>query len=139
MVLTPPAKGSELDDGRLTASEVAQLKLNAALVILSACNTASGDRSGAEAISGLGKAFFYAGTKSLVVSHWPVHSQATAELMKNIFKNKDEMSELDWSESIRQARVQLLDNDYFEVEGKKLFRYAHPIFWAPFSFVGVGG
>ncbi len=66
LVLTPP----EQDDGFLTASAVAQLKLNAAWVILSACNTASSDGTpGAEGLSGLAKAFFYAGSRALLVSH----------------------------------------------------------------------
>jgi CHAT domain len=54
----------------LTASEVAQLKLNADWVVLSACNTAAGDKPGAEALSGLARAFFYAGARALLVSHW---------------------------------------------------------------------
>jgi hypothetical protein len=58
--LTLPNEPSELDDGLLTASEVAQLKLNADWVVLSACNTAAGDKLGAEALSGLARAFFYA-------------------------------------------------------------------------------
>jgi MFS transporter, PPP family, 3-phenylpropionic acid transporter len=61
LALTLPTKPSELDDGLLTASEVAQLKLNADWVVLSACNTAAGDKPGAEALSGLARAFFYAG------------------------------------------------------------------------------
>ena len=78
LVLTPPEEGSELDDGLLTASEIAQLKLNADWVILSACNTAAADGTpGAEGLSGLAKAFFYAGARSLLVSHWAVSSEAT--------------------------------------------------------------
>jgi hypothetical protein len=59
--LTLPPQPTEFDDGLLTASEVAQLKLNADWVVLSACNTAAGDKPGAEALSGLARAFFYAG------------------------------------------------------------------------------
>ena len=57
----------ELDDGLLAASEVAQLKLNADWVVLSACNTVAGDKPGAEALSGLARSFFYAGQRSGVV------------------------------------------------------------------------
>ena len=72
LALSIPAQPSDLDDGLLTASEVAQLKLNADWVVLSACNTIAGDKPGAEALSGLARAFFYAGARALLVSHWAV-------------------------------------------------------------------
>jgi CHAT domain-containing protein len=72
LVLTPPDVATEADDGLLTASEIAALKVNADWVVLSACNTAAGDGQGAEALSGLARAFFYAGARALLVSHWPV-------------------------------------------------------------------
>ena len=72
LALTLPKEPTIEDDGLLTASEVAQLKLNADWVVLSACNTIAGDRPGAEALSGLARAFFYAGARALLVSHWPV-------------------------------------------------------------------
>src|SRR5262249_51552312 len=72
LALTIPQKPTELDDGLLLASEVAALNLNADWVILSACNTAAGERPGEEALSGLARAFFYAGARTLMVSHWPV-------------------------------------------------------------------
>ncbi|MCK6452103.1 MAG: CHAT domain-containing protein, partial [Alphaproteobacteria bacterium] len=81
LVLTPPAAGTPDDDGLLTASEVAQLKLDADWVILSACNTAAPDATpGAEGLSGLAKAFFYAGARSLLVSNWYVASDAAVKL-----------------------------------------------------------
>ena len=80
LVLTIPATPTADDDGLLTASEVAQLKLNADWVVLSACNTMAGDRPGAEALSGLARAFFYAGSRALLVSHWTVESNAAARL-----------------------------------------------------------
>jgi CHAT domain-containing protein len=81
LVLTPPLHATGMDDGLLTASEVAQLKLNADWVILSACNTAAVDGTpGAQGLSGLAKAFFYAGSRALLVSHWPVASDAAVAL-----------------------------------------------------------
>src|SRR5262249_2008374 len=68
LALTIPDKPSTLDNGLLEASEAAELKLNADWVVLSACNTASSDGVGAEPLSGLARAFLYAGGKSLVVS-----------------------------------------------------------------------
>lgn len=68
-VRSPSDKATETDDGYLSASEIATLKLDADWVILSACNTAAGSAEGAEALSGLARAFFYAGTRALLVSH----------------------------------------------------------------------
>ena len=69
------------DDGYLTASEVAALKLDADWVILSACNTAAGGAEDAEALSGLRRAFIYAQARALLVSHWAVNSAATVKLI----------------------------------------------------------
>ena len=61
------------------------LKMNADFVVLSACNTAAGDKPGAEALSGLARAFFYAGARSLIVSNWEVDSESTVALMTGLF------------------------------------------------------
>ena len=81
LLLTPPATPSEEDDGYLTASEIAGLKLDADWVILSACNTAAADAPNAGALSGLARAFFYAQARALLVSHWEVNSEATVKLV----------------------------------------------------------
>jgi len=65
LVLSIPAKPTEDDDGLLRASDVALLKMNSDFVVLSACNTAAGEKAGAEALSGLARAFFYAGDATL--------------------------------------------------------------------------
>jgi CHAT domain-containing protein len=75
LVLSIPDTQSEDDDGLLRASDVAMLKMNADFVVLTPCNTAAGDKSGAEALSGLARAFFYAGAKSLIVSNCEVDSE----------------------------------------------------------------
>ena len=79
LVLTIPREPTEYDNGLLQAREIALLKLNADWVVLSACNTAADDKPGAEALSGLARAFFYAGARSLIVSHWEVDSNGTAD------------------------------------------------------------
>ena len=68
------------NDGLLTMGEILGLKLDADWVVLSACNTGSGEGAGAEAVSGLGRAFFYAGTRALLVSNWPVETTSAREL-----------------------------------------------------------
>src|SRR5262249_7641937 len=80
LVLTPPPVASPENDGLLTASKVATLKLNADWVVLSACNTAADDGTpDGGGLSGLAKAFFYAGSRALLVSHWQVPSKATVK------------------------------------------------------------
>ena len=73
LILSPPAQATEEDDGLLTASEITQLKLDADWVVLSACNTAAGgsDKQGAEALSGLARAFFYAGARAMLAHIGP--------------------------------------------------------------------
>ena len=133
LVLTPPEKGTEQDDGLLTASEVAQLKLDANLVILSACNTAAADGTpGAEALSGLAKAFFYAGSRAILVSHWPVESSAAVKLTTRMLAQRANHPGIGRAEALRRSMMALMADD-----GKPF--YAHPAFWAPFIVVGEGG
>ena len=132
LVLTPPEKGTEKDDGYLTASEVAGLKLNADWVILSACNTASSDGTpGAEGLSGLAKAFFYAGTRALLVSHWPVESSAATQLTTRMLQ-EIKTKAVGRAEALKRSMIALMN-----APGKEHF--AHPMFWAPFIVVGEGG
>jgi CHAT domain-containing protein/lipopolysaccharide biosynthesis regulator YciM len=104
LALTLPKQPSDLDDGLLTASEVAQLKLNADWVVLSACNTIAGDKPGAEALSGLARAFFYAGARALLVSHWAVESNAAMRLTTSTFDIMKSDPTLGRAEALRRAR-----------------------------------
>lgn len=134
LVLTPPATGDAVDDGLLGASEVAQLKLNADWVILSACNTAAADGTpGAEGLSGLARAFFYAGSRTLLVSHWPVLSDASVRLTTGAIEALAKDSSIGRAEALRRAMMAMLDDTALPLE------YAHPAIWAPFSLVGEGG
>ena len=133
LVMTPPTTASDDDDGLLTAGEVAHLRLNADWVVLSACNTAAPDGSpGAEGLSGLARAFFYAGSRALLVSHWPVDSQAATRLTTRLFPISSAEPALGRAEALQRSMLELMesaDRPY----------YAHPIFWAPFVVVGEGG
>jgi CHAT domain-containing protein len=134
LVLTPPAQGDETDDGLLGASEVAQLKLNADWVILSACNTAAPDGTpGAEGLSGLARAFFYAGSRALLVSHWPVLSDASVRLTTGAFEALAREPGIGRAEALRRSMLALLDDT------KAPAGFTHPVVWAPFSLVGEGG
>ncbi len=132
LVLTPPRTGTDLDDGLLTAGEVARLKLDADWVILSACNTAAPDGTpGAEGLSGLAKAFFYAGARTLLVSHWPVVSDAAVAITTRMLAEAQK-PDVGRAEAHRRAIVALID-------GRLKPAYAHPLIWAPFVVVGEGG
>ena len=110
LALTIPKEPSELDDGLLTASEVAQLKLNADWVVLSACNTAAGDRLGAEALSGLARAFFYAGAHALLVSHWAVDSDAATRLTTTTFDLLQSDPKIGRAEALRRAMLAYMND-----------------------------
>jgi CHAT domain-containing protein len=127
LVLTPPDVATEADDGLLTASEIAALKVNADWVVLSACNTAAGDGQGAEALSGLARAFFYAGARALLVSHWPVYSQAATELTTKTFAALAAAPDIGRAEAFRRSMLTLI------AEGRP------PGYWAPFIIVGEAG
>jgi CHAT domain-containing protein/lipopolysaccharide biosynthesis regulator YciM len=130
LILTPPAEASEDDDGYLTASEIAGLKLDADWVILSACNTAAGGAQGAEALSGLARAFIYAQARALLVSHWAVNSAATVKLITGAMSRLAAGKSLGRAEAMRQSMLDLIDH------GSP--REAHPAYWAPFIVVGEG-
>ena len=129
LLLTPPDKASDEDDGLLTASEVTELKLNADWVIMSACNTGSGDKPGGEALSGLARAFFYAGARALLVSHWYVDSHSAVALTTKAFAEMQRDPKIGRAEALRRSMRALVDSGG---------RWAHPANWAPFVLVGEG-
>jgi CHAT domain-containing protein/tetratricopeptide (TPR) repeat protein len=131
LVLTLPQRPSSQDDGLLTASEVAQLKLNADWVVLSACNTAAGEAPGAEALSGLARAFFYAGARALLVSHWTVDSSAATRLTTSTFDIMRSDPAIGRAEAVRRAMLAYL-NDRSNPQN------AYPAYWGPFSVIGEG-
>lgn len=131
LILTPPQNASEDDDGYLSASEIAALKLDADWVILSACNTAAGNASNAEALSGLARAFFYAQARALLVSHWAVDSNATVKLITSAMREIASDERAGRAEALRRAMLALIDNGDPQE--------AHPAYWAPFIVVGEGG
>lgn len=140
LALSAPALSDSDGDGLLTMEEILSLKLDADWVVLSACNTAAGAGAGAEAASGLGRAFFYAGTRALLVTNWSVHSQSARELVTDLFKRQADDPKLTRGEALRQAMMALADGPgYVGTDGKTEFAYAHPLFWAPYSIIGDGG
>jgi CHAT domain-containing protein len=131
--LNPRPRGPSrfADDGLLTASEVAQLKLNADWVVLSACNTASAEtnKPGAEALSGLARAFFYAGARSLVVSNWEVNSDSAVVLLTGTFAAIAADPKLSHAQALQKSMLAMIDNPQRP-------DWADPKYWAPFVVVG---
>ncbi len=141
LALSSPLVTGETDsDGLLGMDEILALKLNADWVVLSACNSASAGRASEEAVSGLGRAFFFAGARALLVSNWPVETVSAKLLTTDIFRRQAADAKLARAEALRQAMLNVMDNETGKgTDGKPLYSYAHPMFWAPFSLVGDGG
>jgi CHAT domain-containing protein/tetratricopeptide (TPR) repeat protein len=131
LVLSLPDKPTAEDDGLLTASRIAKLNLDADWAVLSACNTAAGDKPGAEGLSGLARAFFYAGARSLLVSHWPVESEAAVKLTTGAFAELAKNPQIGRAEALRRSmRARIADHSSVH--------NADPSSWAPFVLVGEG-
>jgi CHAT domain-containing protein len=141
IALSAPSVTHDNEDGLLRMGEIMRLKLNADWVVLSACNTGAADGAGAEAISGLGRAFFYAGTRAILVSMWPVETTSAKKLTTGLFRYQKDDRTLTRARSLRKSILELMDNQVLEdkATGKVITSYAHPFFWAPFIVVGDGG
>lgn len=133
LVFTPPAVATDNDDGYLSASEVASLRLDADWVILSACNTATGEEG--SGLSSLARSFFYAGARNLLASHWPVDDQVASRMtvrMFEILRDTPGLSRLQaFQQSMREIRMET-GRDTAQTS------WAHPAFWAPFVLIGSG-
>lgn len=131
--LSHPVKKGE--DGLLEASEILKLKLDADLVVLSACNTGGpGLETGGESLSGLARAFFFAGGRTLIVSHWSAENKTTAELMVRMFQQLRDVPDMRLSDALRQAQVGIIERS--RQLGRPL--RSHPLLWGAFTVVGDG-
>ena len=139
LALSAPQFDRSGEDGLLTLSEILSLRLDADLVVLSACNTGSGDGAGAEAISGLARGFLYAGARSILASGWPVETSSARVLTTTLFERqkKDRSA---WRDALQRSSLNLVDEGVYRLaDGRAAFSYAHPLFWAPFFVVGDSG
>lgn len=135
------------EDGYLNSREISGLKLNADLVILSACNTGMGKIVTGEGLLGLQRSFLSAGASSVMVSLWSIFDKSTSIFMSNFYKQMltHEQEDyglwsqtLDWfgmyehplfdykSKALRDAKISMIEHPY----------YSHPVYWAPFILVG---
>jgi CHAT domain-containing protein len=123
----------------LTLDDVLQLKLNADWVVLSACNTAASDGQGAEAVSGLGRGFFYAGTRALLVTHWAVDSESAKDLVSHIFNAYAKEPQLTRARALQGAMNHIMGSQTKDQASGQLYSLAHPLFWAPYALIGEAG
>lgn len=123
LVLTKDNNSKE--DGMLQATEIYHLKLNADLVVLSACQSGLGKLVRGEGMVGLTRAFMYAGTPAVLVSLWSVSDVSTSILMGDFYRNlvQEKLSKTD---ALRKAQLTMLGNE----------KFAHPFYWAPFVIIG---
>jgi CHAT domain-containing protein len=112
------------EDGLLQVYEIFNLKLNAELVVLSACRTGLGKEVKGEGLIGLTRAFMYAGAPSMVASLWQVADRSTADLMVTFYQQLNQ--DRDKADALRQAKLKVIEAG----------RYAHPYYWSPFILVG---
>ena len=135
LALTNPEVQNLKGDGLLKVDTILTMKLDADWVVLSACNTAAGEGEGAEALSGLGRAFFFAGARAILVSSWPVDSEASRKLMTDLFKRYVQEKGVSKPRALQLASLRLLDEGVPD-DQKAKYTYSHPLFWGPFTMVG---
>ncbi|HTI79449.1 MAG TPA: CHAT domain-containing protein [Acetobacteraceae bacterium] len=135
IVTSAPAKARNANGALLTASDVVGLNLDANVVILSACNSGGpGNSTSGESLSGLARAFFFAGARSMLVTHWSINDQTSAFLVADTLRRLAANEDGGLAGDLRAAQLGLIDR-----AGKDLpAQVAHPFFWAPFALIGEG-
>jgi CHAT domain-containing protein len=128
LLVSKSSSGGVSGDGLLTSSEVLGIKMDADLVVLSACDTGGPEgATGGEALSGLARAFFYAGARSMMVTHWEIPSAFSAELVSDTFR-RAASGNIPVSVALRDAQKAMIEQPL-----------SHPKAWAGFTVVGDGG
>ena len=119
-LLFPPSAD---DDGRLNVFEVLEMKLNAKLVTLSACETGLGNINQGDELIGLSRSFLFAGSSAVVVSLWAVADYPTSMLMSAFYSYLK-------NHPVEEA-LTLAQRDLMKV-------YPQPLYWSPFILIGNG-
>jgi len=123
LALTYPKENTNLDNGFLNSQEIMNLNLNSELVLLSACETATDNKDIGRAFSGLVNSFFFAGTNSVIASHWKIESNSTVQITTELFQNLME-NNMQPAESLRKSILKFKKNNK---------EFNHPVFWGAFS------
>jgi CHAT domain-containing protein len=128
-LLLTKTDGDLENDGLLETREIMDMKLNADLAVLSACDTARGRVGAGEGVIGMSWAFFVAGVRTTVVSQWKVNSASTSQLMVNFYQALKDDKNVGLEKkagALRKAALLLMKDG----------RYRHPFYWAGFVMVG---
>ncbi len=134
LVTSAPAGAPSAESALLTASQVTQLDLDAQTVILSACNTGGAAGGGAgESLSGLARSFFYAGARSMLVTHWAVNDRVTAYLVALAVAEAQHDPGLGIAGGLAAAQRKMLADAHGDLAAE-----AHPFYWAPLAVIGDG-
>jgi CHAT domain-containing protein len=116
----------------LQLDDVVGLRMNADWVLLSACNTASADRAGGDSMSGLARGFFFAGARSLLVTHWEVESESAAAITTKTMGRYASNTRLTRAQALQETAIELIEAKLTSQE------WANPAFWAAYALVGDG-
>jgi CHAT domain-containing protein len=133
IVVSVPANAPNANAGLLSPGDIERLKLDSDLIVLSACNTAGPSAKTGESLSGLARAFFRAGARGVMVTHWSIASGAAVPLMINTFPIG--RTALDTAQALRQAQLQMIDN---AGAGSNPIELSYPNYWAAFALIGDG-
>lgn len=140
----PLFSGLTLADGPLTILDIFELRLQASLVVLSACQTGRNVVSNGDELRGLLRAFLYAGASSLVLTHWPIEDQSTAHFMNNFYSQLAQGEPK--NSALRKAQLKFIHRETFDPPEEKRYQaqtnesdYSHPYWWASFFLVGHAG
>jgi CHAT domain-containing protein/tetratricopeptide (TPR) repeat protein len=138
IIVTSAPRGAMTADGAmLLADDALALDLDADAVILSACNSLGrGGRLAGESLSALARAFFYAGSRSLLATHWSLNDAAAEQLVTTLLRNYTNKPGDGLAQSLRAAQLALIASAGRDGAPASL---AHPFFWAPMALIGESG
>ena len=125
--LSDPELGRE--DGYLTAYEIAQLRMQADFVALSACETGLGKVYAGEGVSGFVSALMIAGSNGISVSHWAINDYATMLFMSGLYDIKFKQN-TSFSTAMSEMKKAFIRGDHGQ-------QFRHPNYWAPFAYYGL--
>jgi CHAT domain-containing protein len=135
IVVSPDIRAPNADSAFLGVGDILNLKLDADLVLLSACNTGPQGKDTGDSLSGLARSFFFAGARGLLVTHWALSDLSGPVLTALTLQPSNDA--VDTAQALQQAKLNLM-HDVARKYGEKGYFYTHPFAWAPFVLIGDG-